>query len=636
MKANESRFSRNLGFISEAEQQRLIDSTVAVAGAGGDGGALALQLARLGVGKIKLADPDVFEEENINRQVRATEKTVGHNKAEVIAEYISDINSDIEVEVFSEGITTDNAPEFVEGVDLLIDETEFTLHAIGVALARQARLREIPNLMAMNIGFGTTVTTFKPDGRTLEKTLGLSETSPIDEIAQQSVSLSKWLPYVPSYGDIDVFKTVAAGKKSAPSIAPGVAIASAVGASQAFLNLVNGMGNNRQDPIYAPDVMVMDAMTGESKVVKQSSLSHNYHLAKMVGRNLAKKSPKASYSDLNNTNNDVVSNKMNRNSAAHEINPEHIELLRSSLQAPSAHNAQPWLIRPLSDGESYELHYDQSEDLPEDPDDKDAYLTMGALVETMTLQAPNFNLGIEFDPIFERYGRDLFIGTVAIKGAAGDQSDPLSSIIGKRHTNREKYTREPLPAGLEERLKSLGNTIVEPKSLKEVVESASIDLWRSQRYIHDLKAWFRENDSAEDGITPAPFSLSKSDVLALKFAFKNGAFKSKLMGYMYSQRDVSLFTSSPAAGVMTAPEMTPPALFDAGRRLLRSWTAINGEGYSYQPYSVAVDNKQSAAEVARISGVDETPVALYRIGQAIRAAKGRSGRKPLEKVLITG
>lgn len=635
MRPKDAKFSRNLGFISEAEQQCLIESTVAVAGAGGDGGALAIQLARLGVGRIKLADPDPFEAENINRQARATQNTIGRNKAEVLAGYIKEINSDIEVEVYPEGINSENVSDFIETANLLIDETEFTLHAIGVALARQARLMNIPNLMAMNIGFGTTVTTYHPQGRTLEKTLGLREEATMDEIAAKEVGISRWLPYIPSYGDLDVFKIVASGEKSAPSIAPGVAIASAAGASQAFLNLVKDMGNNRPDPVYAPNVMVMDAMTGESKIVKQSPLSHNYHLAKMVGRNFAKKAPKASYSDVKKNKPDGITSSMKRHTALDGVNPEHIGLLTSSLQAPSAHNAQPWLIKSLADGETYELHYDQSINLPEDPDDKDAYLTMGALVETMSLQAPNYGLCTEFDPVLERYGRDLFIGTVALSSVGSAEPDRLSHVIGQRLTNRNKYSEEALTTGLIDQLENLGNTIVTPKSLKEVVEYSSIDLWRSQQYIHDLKAWFRENDSAEDGITPAPFNLSKSDVLALKFAFKNGAFKSKIMGYLYSQRDVSLFTSSPAAGVITAPEMTPTALFDAGRRMLRSWATITGEGYSYQPYSVAVDNKQSASELARIAGTGETPVALYRIGRAVKPVRGRSNRKPLEKILIT-
>lgn len=295
MKALDTRFSRNLGFISEAEQQRLIDSTVAIAGAGGDGGALAIQLARIGVGNIKLADPELFEEENINRQARATASTINHNKAEVIGEYINEINPDIEVSVYNQGINQDNVAEFVTDANLLIDETEFTLHAIGVALARQARLKNIPNLMAMNIGFGTTVTTYHPQGRTLEKTLGLNETDSIDQISQQNVPLSKWLPYIPSYGDMEVFKSVAAGHKSAPSIAPGIAIASAVGASQAFLNLVQEVGNKRPRPVYAPKVIVMDAMSGESKLVKQSALSFNVHLAKMAVRSLAHRNPQASY-----------------------------------------------------------------------------------------------------------------------------------------------------------------------------------------------------------------------------------------------------------------------------------------------------------------------------------------------------
>ncbi len=119
-------FARNLGFISQAEQDKLSETSVAIAGAGGDGGELAVLLARMGFGEIRLADPDPFEIENINRQAVCTTRTVGMNKAVAVAEYLHEINPDISTPVYTDGVTRDNVGKFVEGADLVIDETEFT------------------------------------------------------------------------------------------------------------------------------------------------------------------------------------------------------------------------------------------------------------------------------------------------------------------------------------------------------------------------------------------------------------------------------------------------------------------------------------------------------------------------------
>ena len=288
------RFERNLGFLSQPEQERLEGSSVAIAGAGGDGGMLAIQLARMGVGEFRLADPDPFEVENINRQAVCTEKTLGVNKAEAVADYIREINPDAQVRTFTDGITLENTEEFARGVDLLIDETEFTMHALGIMLAREARKNNQPVLTALNIGFGAMVTTFAPDGKTLEKMLGFKDDEPIDEIAEKEVGLDRWLPFLPNYIDLKVFEKVAKGEKSAPSIAPGVAIAASLGATQAFLNLA-GTGNRRKAPIYAPKAMVVDAMTMEAKQVKFTRISHYRHLSGIALRNALKLNPQASY-----------------------------------------------------------------------------------------------------------------------------------------------------------------------------------------------------------------------------------------------------------------------------------------------------------------------------------------------------
>jgi molybdopterin/thiamine biosynthesis adenylyltransferase len=287
-------FERNLGFMTEAEQEKLQNSVVSIAGAGGDGGMLAVQLARMGVQEFRLADPDPFEVENTNRQAVCTTKTIGVNKAEAVAEYVQAINPNASVTTYSEGITEDNTPEFVQGATLVIDETEFTLHALGIMLSREARYNNIPVMTALNIGFGAMVTTFKPNGITLEKMLGFKNDEPLDEIAEKQVSLDRWLPYLPSYVDMKAFAKVAKGEKSAPSIAPGVAMAASMGATQAFLNIA-GKGNHRPKPVYAPKALVMDSMTMEAKQVKFRRRSHYKHLAVIGFKNLLKLNPQASY-----------------------------------------------------------------------------------------------------------------------------------------------------------------------------------------------------------------------------------------------------------------------------------------------------------------------------------------------------
>ncbi|HSG22550.1 MAG TPA: ThiF family adenylyltransferase, partial [Azonexus sp.] len=62
-------FSRNIGWVTEAEQQRLRQSRVAIGGLGGVGGVHLLTLARLGIGRFTIADFDVFDVVNFNRQV---------------------------------------------------------------------------------------------------------------------------------------------------------------------------------------------------------------------------------------------------------------------------------------------------------------------------------------------------------------------------------------------------------------------------------------------------------------------------------------------------------------------------------------------------------------------------------------
>ncbi|HPF20194.1 MAG TPA: ThiF family adenylyltransferase [Syntrophomonas sp.] len=89
------RYLRNLQAISASEQAQLRDARVGVCGCGGLGLYVVNYLARLGVGRITVWDPDVFHESNINRQLLASYKTLGQKKAEVCRQYVQEINPEV-------------------------------------------------------------------------------------------------------------------------------------------------------------------------------------------------------------------------------------------------------------------------------------------------------------------------------------------------------------------------------------------------------------------------------------------------------------------------------------------------------------------------------------------------------------
>ena len=95
-----NRFSRTETLIGKDALNRLKNSKVAVFGLGGVGGYVAETLARAGIGALDLIDNDTFSITNINRQILATEKTLGLYKVDVAKERVLDINPDCKVRVY--------------------------------------------------------------------------------------------------------------------------------------------------------------------------------------------------------------------------------------------------------------------------------------------------------------------------------------------------------------------------------------------------------------------------------------------------------------------------------------------------------------------------------------------------------
>lgn len=145
----EVRTARNRNLITKKEQEKLYNFKVGVAGLS-VGSHAAITTALIGGGKtMKLADPDVVSATNLNR-IRLDFTQIGMNKAELVAQYIYQLNPYSEISVFAKGIDKNNVSEFLDGLDILIEELDDI--EMKVRIREEARKRKIPVIMATDNG----------------------------------------------------------------------------------------------------------------------------------------------------------------------------------------------------------------------------------------------------------------------------------------------------------------------------------------------------------------------------------------------------------------------------------------------------------------------------------------------------
>ena len=183
-------FSRNIGWLTAAEQRALRGKRVAIAGLGGVGGVHLLTLARLGIGAFSIADFDTFDVANFNRQVGALMSTVGRPKAEVLAKAALDINPELDLQLFREGVSDQNLDRFLAGADLYVDGLDFfAVDARRNTFKACARLG-IPAVTAAPLGMGAALLTFLPGRMTFEEYFQLDNRSSEEQAIRFLLGLS--------------------------------------------------------------------------------------------------------------------------------------------------------------------------------------------------------------------------------------------------------------------------------------------------------------------------------------------------------------------------------------------------------------------------------------------------------------
>ncbi|HZE97398.1 MAG TPA: ThiF family adenylyltransferase [Planctomycetota bacterium] len=221
---------------------RLRGASVLIAGLGG-GSNIAELLVRKGVGRMTIADLDVYEPHNI-RQRGSLASSWGSEKTSVMAGRLKDINPHLDLTCVREGITVGNAPDLVRRADVVVDMLDF--HALGekVALCRAARVEGKCVVTTPSVVNGAVLYVFTPESPSFEEFFGYEVGMPPGELALRF--LKRLIPHFPPEAPEALYRAAALGERTIPLDAVGVDQASVL-ASAAVENLLLG----RQERIVA-------------------------------------------------------------------------------------------------------------------------------------------------------------------------------------------------------------------------------------------------------------------------------------------------------------------------------------------------------------------------------------------------
>lgn len=166
------RYLRNIGTVGLDGQIKLLQSTVAVVGAGGLGSTVIELLARQGIGHLIIIDNDRFAEDNLNRQIMSTEENLGQYKVTVAAKRVKEVNSATTAVTFRERLTTDNAQSFLSGAQVVVDGLDNL--SSRMAVEQICRQLAIPYVYASIGGFNGQIMTILPEDVGLSSLYGSS------------------------------------------------------------------------------------------------------------------------------------------------------------------------------------------------------------------------------------------------------------------------------------------------------------------------------------------------------------------------------------------------------------------------------------------------------------------------------
>lgn len=643
-------FSRNIGWVTDWEQQALRTKKVAIAGMGGVGSAHLLVLARLGIGGFSISDLDRYEVANFNRQMGATMATVGRDKVDVMAMMARDINPEVRLDIFSEGVTEENMDSFLAGADLFVDGLDFFAMDIRRAIFGRCAALGIPAITAAPIGFGTAYIVFMPGGMSFEQLFrldGLPEHRQYVNFATALTPRGLHRSYLADPSRIDL-----AGKRG-PSTGAAVNLCAGVVGAEA-VKILLGRGSVKA----APWVHQFDAFRSRWR---RSYLPFGNNgplqsLKRAIGyRMFARMSQNAQPSETPLQGSEIA------------------KIINLARWAPSGDNAQPWRFE-IIDGDRFsaQIHVEgEAHNIYDFNDGQPTLISAGFMLETARIAATSFGRRLTWRYVGrEQTGHRIEVSAPKDSSVA---ADPLLPFISTRSVDRTPYRTDKLTAEHKAALEqALGDAfeIQWCESLSDRLRASLLNMkatdirlrLREAYEVHtrilDWKAPF-----STDGVPAASVGLDPLTFALMRWVMRDWrrvAFMNKyLAGTLMPRLQLDLLPGIRCAAHFYVREREQVAqsgtdltrFLTTGAALQRFWLTATRLGLSLQPglaplcfAHYARSGVHATGEATRLEALSrsfdrqfpanpENTLFAGRIGRPAGPSAGRSLRRSLEQLI---
>ncbi len=644
-----SAFARNIGWVTTEEQAILRSKRVAIAGMGGVGGSHLLTLTRLGIGAFNIADFDCFELANFNRQAGAALSTLNRPKVDVLADAALDINPTLDIRRFPTGVTEDNLPEFLAGVDIYVDALDFFAVQARRAVFEACAKLGIPAVTAAPLGMGAALLNFLPGGMSFEEYFRLDGQPEEEQLLRFLLGLS---PAMLQRGYLVDPSAVDFARHRGPSTPMACELCAGVAATETLKILLN-----RGKIKAAPHGIHFDAY--------RAKLAHTWR-------------PGGNRNPIQRLGLAIARRQLARTPP--ESPAEHIEvpaprvveqILDLARWAPSGDNTQPWRFEIIDDHHVVVHGHDTRDHCVYDLQGHASQISLGALLETIAIAATAHGLRATFrrhtDAPETRPTLDVdFVADPQVP------ADPLLPYIPVRTVQRRAM-----------RLRRLADR--EKQALEEAVSPAYRVLWfetlRDRLRVTRLtfknaglrltlpEAYPTHRDIiqwnarySDDRIPDRAVGLDPLTTRLTRWALQRWervAFLNRYLGGTLLPRiELELIPGIACAGHFVLLAQTRPQSADdflaAGRAVQRFWLTATRLGLSIQPeVTPLVFHEYSSCDVAfsttpgmaaraqhisrqfqEVVGRDAADLAVFmgRIGSA-KTPKARSTRLDLKRLL---
>jgi len=578
-------FSRNIGLLTQVEQEKLSNARIAIPGMGGVGGVHLITMVRTGVGRFHLSDFDTYEPVNINRQFGARIPDFGRPKMQVMKEHALSINPYIEIKEFPEGINNSNIDNFLDGVQVVLDGLDFFAFETRRLLFKRAREKGIYVITAGPMGFSSAMLIFSPEGMSFDEYFNITEGMTLSD--KQLAFFIGIAPRATHLKYVDLSR-VDLDAKAGPSLNIACQICSGMAATEAVRIILNKGGIKPVPHFFQFDPFTQEYRKGKLYMGNRNPVQKIKLkvVKKLLAKNKCKYKP--SIPEL-----PVI-----------KITKEHLPeeviryIIRAGIQAPSGDNAQPWRFS-FKDNTIFLYLNKNADDSFFNINQIASIISCGAVLENIRIAASAFelNANIKYLP---SWAKDDLIATIELI-YNGIPKNPLFASIWKRNTNRTFYKKKPIPSlvlnDLEKSISDIPGIklhfVVEKDELKKLAKIIyKTDRIRTEnRSLHEylvkmIRYSHKEAIETRDGLPIKNLEAGFAGEIFLKATrpwFIMDLMNKIGVGRMVALHSFQSIINSSGVALLVVDGMNSKDFLKGGQAIERLWLSITRQGLAMQP-----------------------------------------------------